>query len=272
MRFPAAQLFQLRQVHINFEQGTQAAQDVVIGTVILGDAHLVVVAGHKGVHRGHGAHTEHLDIGVFVVGDGDQGHADGRALAAAAAVAGELDAVAFQGVAHFRAGIDAGDAPFQVGGRRAVDAFYGDGLPDAQRGDGREKGGGVDVQPEPGFLAQEHDEAVADFVEGVLPAHGRAGQPLVESGGGPEGVVGAGHLEGVAHPVHIIGQLPDLPRVVFLNEVAGQAAGNAAAVGPLPAPAGDEVVGRGVVGEGEKSLLLFVGHNGPPCRRAGCAW
>ena len=54
--------------------------------------------------------------GVLVVGDGYQSHADGRSLAAAAAVTAELDAVTLQLLAHFGAGIDAGDAPFQVRG------------------------------------------------------------------------------------------------------------------------------------------------------------
>ena len=228
--------------------------------MVLRDAQLVVAAGHKGVHRGHSAHTEHPYVGIFVVGDGNQGHADGGSLAAAAAVAGELHAVAFQDVAHLRAGIDAGDAPFQVGGRRPVNAFHGHGQVDAQRGDGPKEGSGVHVQAIPGFLAQEHDQAVADFVEGVLPAHGRAGQAFVESRRRAEGVVSAGHLEGVAGAVHIIGELADLARIVLFDEVARQAAGNAPAVRPLPSPAGDEVVGRGLVGEGEK----VIRHNGPP--------
>ena len=59
------------------------------------------------------------------MGKRNQGHPDGRALAAAAAVARELDAVPIQPLAHLRLRIHAGDAAFQVGRSRAVNALYG---------------------------------------------------------------------------------------------------------------------------------------------------
>ena len=139
----------------------------------------------------------------------------------------------------------------KIRGSGSVDAFHGDGLLDAQFLDRSEESFGVDVQAIPGFLPQEDHQAAADFVEGVLPRHGDAGQTFVERGRGSERVMGAGHLERVAHPVDIFAELPDLPSAVFLDEVARQTAGNPAAVGPLAAPAGQQIAGFRLVGEGE---------------------
>ena len=230
--------------------------------MVVGDAQLVVAAGHKGVHRRHGAHPKHLNVGVFVMRQRHQSHPDGRALTPPAAVAGKLDAVPIQPLAHCGLRIDAGNAAFQVGRRRAVDALHGNGQLDAQLLDGAKESGGVDVQAIPGFLAQKDNQPVADFVESVLPGHGAVGQALIKGCRRTKGVVGAGNLKGVAHLIDIRRKDGNLASVVLVNEIARQAAGNAAAVRPLPAPAGNEVFGLGRFRDGEK---LLVRHNGPPC-------
>ena len=231
--------------------------------MILGDAQLVVVAGHKGIHGSHGPHAEHLDVRVFVVGHGDQGHADGGALPSPAAVAGELHAVALQLLAHLGLGVHAGDAPFQIGRSRAIHAFNGHRLLNTQSSDRVEKGLGVDVEAIPWFLTEEDQQPAADLIERVLARHGGVGEALLEGCRRAESVVSPGHLEGVAHLVDVLGHLADLPPAVFLDEISRQATGDPPAIGPLAPPASDQIVGLGFVGEGEK----FLWHNGPPPRR-----
>ena len=151
--------------------------------------------------------------------------------------------MAFQGVFHFRAAIDAVDAAFQIRRSRAVDALHGHRLLDAQLPDRLKETGAVQVDAAPGFLAQENNQPVAGVIKVVLPGHGTGRQPFLKGGRRTESVVGAGHLKGIAQGGNAVAQVADRPRPQFLNQIAGQAAGNAAAVRPLPPPAGNQILG-----------------------------
>ena len=151
--------------------------------------------------------------------------------------------MAFQGVFHFGAAIDAVDAAFQIRRGRAVDALDGHRLLDAQLADGLKETGSVQVDAAPRLLAQENNQPVAGVIKVVLPGHGAGGQSFLKGGRRAEGVVGSGYLKGVAKGGNAVAQVADGPRPQFFNQIAGQAAGDAAAVRPLPPPAGNQILG-----------------------------
>ena len=161
------------------------------------------------------------------------------------------------GSLHLRAAVNAVNAPLQLRGRRAVYAFNGHGLLNSQLLDGLEKALAVDVNPAPGFFTQEDYQAVAGVEELILPGHGTGRQAIMESGGRPEGIVGAGYLEGVAHGGYAVAQAANAARAQLLNQVPGQAAGDSAPVGPLPAPTGNHVFGFGFLVEDQQ----VIGHS-----------
>ena len=139
------------------------------------DAHGIVIRGQERIHGRHGAHPQHLKLRVFVVGDGDQRHGDGGAVAALGAVVRVAQTVTVKVLFHVGPAVDATDTAFHVGRGGPVIPFHCHDRGRSQFRHGLEERLGVYIDPEPRFLAQEDDKSVSGVVEPVAPGHGLDG-------------------------------------------------------------------------------------------------
>ena len=172
------------------------------------------------------------------------------------AVVGIADAQLVHCGFHRRLTVNAAYTALHIRRGGAVVTFHCHRLGHAQLFDRLEKGVGVDVQTEPRFLAQENDQSVARVEKVVFAAQIGIGQAVAVGHAGAVGVVGARHLERVAQLGDFGAHSADAAGLELFDEVAGQAARDFAAVGPLAPPAGDEVAGI----RGGLQVKQFVSH------------